>query len=71
MPGKNRRPPNYAARVLARLAQARAQGRLKPGTVHMIDVRHEDGCALLAGAGPCNCNPDVGTPQRVASQEEN
>ena len=25
----------------------------------MVDVYHDDWCALLAGTGACNCDPDV------------
>ena len=30
----------------------------QPG-VHHIRVAHDEWCALLRGAGECNCNPDV------------
>lgn len=61
----------YAARVMERMSQARAQGLLKPGTVHVIDVYHDDWCALLKGIGPCNCNPEVRPPERVPATDEN
>jgi hypothetical protein len=60
-------PPN----VLQQIARAQAEGKLQPGTVHMIDVRHESRCALLSGKGACNCNPEVMLPERVAHPEEN
>jgi hypothetical protein len=36
---------------------------LSPG-LHHVTVRHDEWCDLLAGLGPCNCNPDVGDPIR-------
>jgi hypothetical protein len=68
---KKRTKPKYAPGVLEHLAQAQAAGKLKPGTVYMIDVRHDNWCALLAGIGPCNCNPEVCPPERVPSSQEN
>lgn len=33
--------------------------RGKPGLQHIV-VSHDDWCDLLAGRGPCNCEPEVG-----------
>ena len=30
-----------------------------PGAVSQLDILHDDWCALLAGAGPCDCDPEV------------
>lgn len=30
-----------------------------PGTVHHVHAYHDDWCDLLAGTGPCNCDPDL------------
>ena len=49
----------------------RSRDKLKPGTVHLIDVRHDAWCDLLAGRGQCNCNPEVQTPSRVPSLQDN
>jgi hypothetical protein len=32
-----------------------------PKGVFISTVCHDDWCALLAGKGPCNCNPEVNT----------
>ena len=47
-------PPRY----LKKLLEATRQAQLLPG-VHVVNVYHDDGCDLLAGRGPCNCDPDV------------
>ncbi len=46
--------PRYLALVLE---HARAC-ELGPG-VHQVEVRHEDGCALITGKGPCDCTPVI------------
>lgn len=33
-------------------------GSLSPG-LQLCDIYHDDWCALIAGTGPCNCNPDI------------
>lgn len=40
---------------------------LDPG-VHHVEIRHDSWCALLAGEGPCNCDPEIETGQRVNSK---
>jgi hypothetical protein len=51
--------PRYLPAVLA-------IGRtLKPGTVQVIEVRHDDWCALLVQGGRCDCNPEVRLPRPV------
>jgi hypothetical protein len=42
--------------AVAKLAQA---ADLAPGTVAVIEVRHEPGCDLLGGRGACSCSPAV------------
>jgi len=34
-------------------------GLVEPGCLYSLSVGHDDWCALLAGVGPCNCDPDV------------
>ncbi len=63
--------PTYADKVLARIAEARARGQLRPGTVHVVNVQHDEWCNLLNGLGPCNCNPDVRPPERIPAPDEN
>ncbi len=72
MSRRNRRPkrptelPRYAQAVIAA-----TDGKVLPGNVYMVDVYHADGCRLLAGKGACNCNPEVGSPERVPFPQEN
>jgi hypothetical protein len=63
--------PNYAAAVERALLAALADGALVPGRVSTVEIRHDDGCALLAGRGPCDCEPEVGPPQLVPDPENN
>jgi hypothetical protein len=59
-------PParGYLDEALAKGLQALADGTMTPGFVHTMDVYHDDWCDLLAGKGPCNCNPDVKPPKK-------
>jgi hypothetical protein len=52
-----RRPPRFPG-YLARLLAAHRAGAVPPG-VRVVEVRHDAWCALLAGRGPCNCDPEV------------
>ncbi|MBY0459528.1 MAG: hypothetical protein K2V38_19585, partial [Gemmataceae bacterium] len=45
--------PKYLPAVLS------AIGSPKPGAVVEVYVLHDDDCPLLAGAGPCVCEPLV------------
>jgi hypothetical protein len=49
----NPTPPLYLPAVVALGAGA------PPGRVSHLFVLHDDGCPLLAGAGPCACKPTV------------
>lgn len=49
-----------AARYLDALLK-QAESVEKPG-LHHVTVSHDGWCNLLAGRGPCNCNPDVSRP---------
>ena len=53
----NRQPLATANNYAAALSDA-CRG-LRPGHVYSVEVYHDDWCALLAGKGPCNCNPEV------------
>jgi len=55
--------PLYADKVIEAARGETARGKVQPGNVYTIAVRHDDWCALLAGTGPCNCNPDVDPPK--------
>jgi len=56
---RNRGLPRYAADVEKVARRALDEGRTVPGNVYLIDVVHDGWCDLLAGKGPCNCNPEV------------
>jgi hypothetical protein len=56
--------PQYAGAVLEQAVKALESGALTVGYYEVV-VRHDDWCALLAGRGPCDCDPEVGPPQRV------
>lgn len=51
-----KRKDNYRVK----LDRAAADGRLQvqPGTVSILNVRHDDWCSIFKG-GACNCNPDI------------
>lgn len=44
-----------------KLTALAAAGKLTaaPGTVLDVEVLHDDGCALLAYNGFCDCDPDI------------
>ena len=52
-PGASR----YLVKILDNAEKIAAH--VQPGRVAVLDVYHNDGCALLAGAGPCDCNPTM------------
>lgn len=31
----------------------------KPGSVHVVEVFHDDDCPKLVGDGDCMCEPDI------------
>lgn len=57
--------------LLDTLEVAQAEGKLQGGTVHFIDVRHDHWCSLIKGKGPCDCEPEVCPPERVADPHDN
>ena len=68
---RQRRQRRLEQRIKEVIAQAKADGRLRPGEYYEVTVRHEDGCSLLTGTGECNCNPVVLPPEHVPAAEEN
>jgi hypothetical protein len=60
---RKRGTPNYLGPLADAWRRALDAGASVPGQVHEVGVYHDDGCDLLAGRGPCNCNPEVGTPR--------
>jgi hypothetical protein len=61
----------YAAAAFEQAAAAQAEGRLRPGEVYTLEVRHDDECRMLAGYGVCDCSPEIGVPKRVPAVGEN
>jgi hypothetical protein len=53
---------NYVTPLLAAAEAALANGTVQGGKFYHIDTRHDDWCDLLAGKGPCNCDPEIGEP---------
>ena len=49
--------PGYTQKLLDAVKDV----QLTPG-LHIAHIMHDDWCALLAGTGPCNCNPEVRIP---------
>ncbi len=44
---------------LRKLADARKANPSKPGEVRHVSVVHDERCSLIAGKGPCDCDPEV------------
>ncbi len=66
-----RQLPKYGKAVVAALEKAKSQGRtFQAGSVHVINVEHDEWCNLLKG-GECNCNPDVCSPEKVPDYRDN
>ena len=51
--------PNYISKVQAATEKAIQAGIIRRGQLSHVYVAHDDWCAMLAGRGPYNCNPDV------------
>lgn len=47
---------------LKKVIEAYERGELPKGGVYHLEVAHDDGCSLLAGTGPCDCEPEL-TPR--------
>ncbi len=60
--------PKYAKEVIRQGREAAARF---PGRAFTVEVRHDDWCALLAGTGPCNCNPEVCRAKLIPSPRDN
>lgn len=66
---KHNRPPKYIRAVVAEMRKLRERGA---GIgLYNVTVLHDDWCNLLAGKGPCNCNPEVQKPQKWVRPENN
>lgn len=51
------RLPPYTRKLLEALETVQL-----PSGLHVARICHDDWCALLAGKGPCNCDPDIHLP---------
>jgi hypothetical protein len=60
--------PNYLTKLNRMLAAG--QIRLKGTGVHVLDVTHEDWCAIYQGK-TCDCDPDVKLRATVVHEAEN
>lgn len=49
--------PHYLA--CCRELLARHGDQLRPGRLYSFNIRHDDWCPELSGAGPCRCEPVV------------
>jgi hypothetical protein len=58
-------------RLMVVVEKAETEGKLLPGNYYEVPLRHDGWCDLLAGRGPCNCDPVIGEPERVPAAEEN
>jgi hypothetical protein len=68
---RERRERNRAAKHQPAGTASPSQTRLLPGRAYVLTVRHDDACALLRGAGPCDCSPEVGRPVLVPAPDDN
>lgn len=57
--------------LLKKIKRYQDEGKLKPGTVVEIDVRHDDRCDLINNRGGCNCGPEICEPRRVPFLQDN
>ena len=69
--GRRKRKHRYQDAALEQTRLSQAEGKLEPGKVYIMDVRHDDWCDLLSGKGTCNCNPEVCEPKRISYPEDN
>ncbi len=57
---------DYQGNYVRRLMEAAKLNPPRRGTVCHVSIAHDDWCDLLAGRGPCNCDPEV----QVLGQEQ-
>ncbi len=50
---------DFAGNYVAKIKLATDHNPPKPGTVCHVSIAHDDWCDMLAGRGPCNCDPKV------------
>lgn len=61
---KHMKDHNYLKKILG------AKESLKPGTITIANVAHDDWCSLYSGKGKeCDCNPEI-TYQTVTAEDE-
>jgi hypothetical protein len=68
---QRRKPSGHREAVRAAARELLAKGAVLPGRVYALAVYHDGACDLLADRGPCNCCPQIGTPQLVPVPEDN
>lgn len=58
-----------AQNYLAEILEALQAGRIKPGTLIIVSLTHEEGCTVFE-TGKCNCAPSVVTPDSKLRKTE-
>jgi hypothetical protein len=54
--------PGRSGNYLRKLLEATAHNPARPGEVRHIRVVHDEWCSLIAGRGPCDCDPSIEIP---------
>lgn len=66
-----RRERQTQRKIAEAIRRAESEGKLSAGEVYVLNVRHEERCAMNRGKTYCTCNPEIQSPQRVTDPEEN
>ena len=56
--------PGRSGNYLRKLVEATKRNPAKPGEVRHIRVVHDEWCSMIAGRGPCDCDPSIEIPGR-------
>ena len=56
--------PGRSGNYLRKLVEATGRNPAKPGEVRHIRVIHDEWCSMIAGRGPCDCDPSIEIPGR-------
>jgi hypothetical protein len=61
--------PKYVGFMIAAYEKAKAAGQIRNGVSCPMPILHDPWCAVLAGGGPCSCNPEA-RMQRMPLRDE-
>lgn len=61
----------YDGKLQAAIRAAWAAGMIRRGMATHTTILHDDWCNLLAGRGPCNCDPEIRFAPMVDDPESN